>query len=126
MNYFAGVALVALLGTVVPKAEASRVSEPKILIFGLTKDGQTRTYSIPEKIFRYSFGRGLDRLHRKAMTNIEKFKQTSKEFKMSRVTVGLKIETEFGVGNALELGTESAFDLRYQPLPKPIQLTPLR
>jgi hypothetical protein len=119
MNLYAGVVLAALLGTGTVKAEASLNSEPKIRIFGLSKDGQTRSYSISEKVFRYSFGRGLERLHRKALTNIDKFKQTSKDFKMTRVTVGLKIEAEFAVGNALELGAESAFDLRYQPLPKP-------
>lgn len=90
-----------------------------LLVFGRGSNGETKSYSISEHIFRYSFGKGLGDLHRKALTNIDKFKQTSKEFKMSRVIVGLKIETEFGVGKILELGTESAFDLRYEPLPRP-------
>ncbi len=119
MNFYVGIALATFLGASIVKAETSRALDPKIRIFGLTKDGQTRSYSISEKVFRYSFGKALVRLHRKALTNIDQFKQTSKEFKMSRVIVGLKIEAEFEVGNALELGAEGAFDLRYEPLPKP-------
>jgi hypothetical protein len=92
-----------------------------LFVFGRGSNGEMKSYSISEHVFRYSFGKGLESMHRKALTHIAKFKQTAKEFNMSRVIVGLKIETEFGVGNVLELGTESAFDLRFEPLPKPVK-----
>lgn len=107
-------------------AEMTPVAEPQVLIFSKSASGEFKTNIISEKIFRYSFGRALDKLHRRALTNIDKFKETTKDFKMSRVIVGLKIESEFSVAKVINLGVESAFDLRYEPLPKPKSKTKLK
>jgi hypothetical protein len=126
MKYRMGLLFAVLINVGGGTVSHAQTTESQILIFGKTKDGQIKTMSITEKVFRYSFGKGLNSLHRKAMTNIDKFKQVSKEFELSRVTVGLKLESEFEVASALELGLESVFDLRYQPLPKPaVKSSPL-
>jgi hypothetical protein len=90
----------------------------KVLIIGTDKNGNEKVFRAPEALFHGIFQNVAERTERSTLKALNKNPDDPK-FNLSRVSVGLKIEAEGGISNVMSLGGEAAFELRFEPLPKP-------
>lgn len=90
----------------------------QISVIGKTHSGEEKAFSFPEGIFHRVMTGTLERVHRSTLKSLDQSNEDP-EFELSRVIVGLKLEAEVGIRNLMELGTEGAFELRYERLPMP-------
>jgi hypothetical protein len=90
----------------------------RVLIIGKDGSGQEKVFNLSEKAFQRGMSGTMERVHRSTLKAIEGQTQDP-SLELSRITVGLELEAEFGIHQVVELATEGAFELRFERLPYP-------
>lgn len=109
---------ISLFGLLVSGCEPVGSNSNRVLIVGKNQTGQEEAFAFPEGPFQRVMVGTLERVHRSTLKTLTTQDQDP-SFQLSRVTVGLKLEVEVGIKNLMDLGTEGAFELRFERLPLP-------
>jgi hypothetical protein len=93
-------------------------SSNRVFVITKKESGEEGTFSFPEGRFQRVMAGTLERVHRSTLKNLDN-QEPDPHFDLSRVIVGLKLEVEVGIKHLMDLGTEGAFELRFERLPLP-------
>lgn len=107
----------ALGGVVAVSVSGCRNEEGAPLqIIGRSRAGSEVKLPLSARIAGPQLAKALRRLDRSTLELIDSG-EVAGAFELKRVTVGLELEAEVGLGDVVELGGEGAFELRYERLP---------
>lgn len=109
---------ILVFGFLISACEPLGSNSNRVLIVGKNQAGQEDTFAFPEGTFQRVMTGTLERVHRSTLKTLTT-QEENPSFQLSRVTVGLKLEVEVGIKNLMDLGTEGAFELRFERLPLP-------
>jgi hypothetical protein len=80
--------------------------------------GSPGKMAVPESKLQVILAQTVFRTHRSTL-NILNAKQEESELRLSRLSLGLKIEFEAGISNVAKVASENTIELRFERLPAP-------
>ncbi|MGZ3774439.1 MAG: hypothetical protein ACXVCY_19480 [Pseudobdellovibrionaceae bacterium] len=87
-----------------------------LYILSKVAGGEKKT-AVSEEKFQGILAQTVFRSHRSTLEVLSQ--KEEKDIHLSRVTLGLELEAEAGIGNIMKLAGETAFELRFEKLPAP-------